>query len=56
MVVFLYVLYYIQGGYDLLGRTKDQVRTTEQVTAALEACKVLKLDGLVIVGGRYGGT
>ncbi|CAL9047526.1 pyrophosphate--fructose 6-phosphate 1-phosphotransferase subunit alpha-like [Musa acuminata AAA Group] len=40
-----------QGGYDLLGRTVDQIRTTEQVNAALTACRDLKLDGLVIVGG-----
>lgn len=40
-----------QGGYDLLGRTKDQIRTTEQVNAAMAACKALKLDGLVVVGG-----
>lgn len=39
------------GGYDLLGRTKDQIRTTEQVNAALAACNNLKLDGLVIIGG-----
>lgn len=41
-----------EGGYDLLGRTKDQIRTTEQVNAALAACKDLKLDGLVIIGGE----
>ncbi|XP_022769461.1 pyrophosphate--fructose 6-phosphate 1-phosphotransferase subunit alpha isoform X2 [Durio zibethinus] len=40
-----------QGGYDLLGRTQDQIRTTEQVNAALTACNDLKLDGLVIIGG-----
>lgn len=40
------------GGYDLLGRTKDQIRTTEQVNAALKACNDLKLDGLVIIGGE----
>ncbi|KAF4346087.1 hypothetical protein G4B88_003183 [Cannabis sativa] len=39
-----------QGGYDLLGRTKDQIRTTEQVKAALTACRDLKLDGLVVIG------
>lgn len=39
------------GGYDLLGRTKDQIRTTEQVKATLTSCKDLRLDGLVIVGG-----
>lgn len=41
-----------EGGYDLLGRTKDQIRTTEQVNAALAACQDLKLDGLVIIGGK----
>ncbi|KAF7829454.1 pyrophosphate--fructose 6-phosphate 1-phosphotransferase subunit alpha [Senna tora] len=45
-----------QGGYDLLGRTKDQIRTTEQVNAALAACKNLKLDGLVIIGGVTSNT
>lgn len=40
-----------QGGFDLLGRTVDQIRTTEQVNATMKACRVLKLDGLVIVGG-----
>ncbi|GMH27377.1 hypothetical protein Nepgr_029220 [Nepenthes gracilis] len=45
-----------QGGYDLLGRTKDQIRTTEQVSAALATCKILKLDGLVIIGGVTSNT
>ncbi|XP_022772523.1 pyrophosphate--fructose 6-phosphate 1-phosphotransferase subunit alpha isoform X2 [Durio zibethinus] len=45
-----------QGGYDLLGRTQDQIRTTEQVNAALTACNDLKLDGLVIVGGVTSNT
>ncbi|XP_044474461.1 pyrophosphate--fructose 6-phosphate 1-phosphotransferase subunit alpha-like isoform X2 [Mangifera indica] len=45
-----------QGGYDLLGRTKDQIRSTEQVNAALTACKDLKLDGLVIIGGVTSNT
>lgn len=40
-----------QGGYDLLGRTRDQIRTTEQVNAAMTACQALKLDALVIIGG-----
>jgi hypothetical protein len=39
------------GGYDLLGRTKDQIRTTEQVNVALATCNNLKLDGFVIIGG-----
>lgn len=41
-----------EGGYDLLGRTKDQIRTTEQVNAALTTCQTLKLDALVIIGGK----
>ncbi|KAG9134234.1 hypothetical protein Leryth_019178 [Lithospermum erythrorhizon] len=45
-----------QGGYDLLGRTKDQIRTTEQVKAAMAACTALKLDGLVIIGGVTSNT
>lgn len=45
------ICYVTQGGYDLLGRTKDQIRTTEQVNAALAACSALRLDGLVILGG-----
>ncbi|CAH8370960.1 unnamed protein product [Eruca vesicaria subsp. sativa] len=45
-----------QGGFDLLGRTKDQIRTTEQVNAALKACTDLKLDGLVIIGGVTSNT
>ncbi|XP_071732128.1 pyrophosphate--fructose 6-phosphate 1-phosphotransferase subunit alpha-like [Rutidosis leptorrhynchoides] len=45
-----------QGGYDLLGRTKDQIRTTEQVNSAMTACKALNLDTLVIVGGVTSNT
>ncbi|KAL6571974.1 hypothetical protein OROMI_012932 [Orobanche minor] len=45
-----------QGGYDLLGRTKDQIRTTEQVNAALNTCTALKLDALVIIGGVTSNT
>eukprot|EP01018_Ginkgo_biloba_P032197 Gb_22035 [translate_table: standard] len=45
-----------QGGYDLLGRTKDQIRTTLQVNSALAACQALKLDGLVIIGGVTSNT
>lgn len=45
-----------QGGYDLLGRTKDQIRTIEQVNAAMAACTSLKLDGLVIIGGVTSNT
>ncbi|KAE8720676.1 Pyrophosphate--fructose 6-phosphate 1-phosphotransferase subunit alpha [Hibiscus syriacus] len=50
------LLGFLEGGYDLLGRTQDQIRTTEQVQAALTACNVLKLDGLVIIGGVTSNT
>lgn len=40
-----------QGGYDMLGRTKDQIRSVQQVNDARAACEALKLDGLVLVGG-----
>ncbi|KAG2642607.1 pyrophosphate--fructose 6-phosphate 1-phosphotransferase subunit alpha-like [Panicum virgatum] len=40
-----------QGGFDLLGRTVDQIRTTEQVNAAMSTCCDLNLDGLIIIGG-----
>ncbi|RLM86538.1 pyrophosphate--fructose 6-phosphate 1-phosphotransferase subunit alpha-like [Panicum miliaceum] len=40
-----------QGGFDFLGRTVDQIRTTEQVNAAMSTCCDLSLDGLIIIGG-----
>ncbi|KAL6643356.1 hypothetical protein ACP70R_019021 [Stipagrostis hirtigluma subsp. patula] len=40
-----------QGGFDLLGRTVDQIRTTEQVNAAMSTCRHLNLHGLIIIGG-----
>jgi hypothetical protein len=40
-----------QGGFDLLGRSIDQIRTSKQVSAAMATCRSLNLDGLVIVGG-----
>ncbi|CAN6164109.1 unnamed protein product [Urochloa humidicola] len=45
-----------QGGYDMLGRTRDQIRTTEQVKAAMTTCQALKLDALVIIGGVTSNT
>ncbi|CAN6173892.1 unnamed protein product [Urochloa humidicola] len=40
-----------QGGFDLLGRTVDQIRTKEQINAAMSTCCDLSLDGLIIIGG-----
>ena len=49
-----FLLCYISaGGYDLLGRTKDQIRSVHQVNDARAACEALKLDALVLVGGMY---
>ncbi|XP_037459423.1 pyrophosphate--fructose 6-phosphate 1-phosphotransferase subunit alpha-like [Triticum dicoccoides] len=45
-----------QGGYYMLGRTRDQIRTTEQVKAAMTTCQALKLDALVIIGGVTSNT
>jgi len=36
----------------LLGRTVDQIRTTEQINAAKATCCDLNLDGLIIIGGE----
>lgn len=44
-------LLFFQGGFDLLGRSIDQIRTTKQVNAAMTTCRYLNLDGLVVVGG-----
>ncbi|KAK6919865.1 Phosphofructokinase domain [Dillenia turbinata] len=40
-----------QGGYDMLGRSKDQIRTFDQVKSTIKTCQELKLDGLVFLGG-----
>ncbi|VAI85520.1 unnamed protein product [Triticum turgidum subsp. durum] len=40
----------------MLGRTRDQIRTTEQVKAAMTTCQALKLDALVIIGGVTSNT
>ncbi|GJM99883.1 hypothetical protein PR202_ga17022 [Eleusine coracana subsp. coracana] len=45
-----------QGGYDVLGRTRDQIRTTDQVKAAMNTCQSLKLNALVIIGGVTSNT
>jgi 6-phosphofructokinase len=42
----------LEGGFDLLGRTVDQIRTTEQINAAKATCCDLNLDGLIIIGGE----
>ncbi|XP_065037007.1 pyrophosphate--fructose 6-phosphate 1-phosphotransferase subunit alpha-like [Musa acuminata AAA Group] len=45
-----------QGGYDMLGRTKDQITSKEQVNSALNACQTLDLNGLVVIGGVTSNT
>jgi 6-phosphofructokinase 1 len=42
-----------QGGFDMLGRSSEQLHTPAQLAAATECCVALKLDGLVLVGGRH---
>jgi hypothetical protein len=36
----------------MLGRTKDQIRSLQQVNDAKHTCEALKLDALVIIGGK----
>lgn len=35
----------------MLGRTKDQITSKEQVNSALNACQTLDLNGLIVIGG-----
>eukprot|EP00898_Chlorokybus_atmophyticus_P004365 jgi/Chlat1/492/Chrsp103S01092 len=44
-------LYRNQGGYDLLGRTIDRIRTRDEYSATRAVCDKLSLDGLVLIGG-----
>lgn len=37
-----------QGGFDLLGRSVDSIRTEAEMAKAKEACVALDLDGLVV--------
>lgn len=46
-------LYKNQGGYDLLRRSVDQIRSKKQLAAATDTCTALDLDGLVMVGSGY---
>ena len=41
------------GGFDMLGRSVDQVRTETQLAAALKACTDMGLTGLVLIGSNY---
>lgn len=45
-----------QGGYHLLGRSVDRIRTPAEVDAALAACAASRLDALVLVGGARTAT
>ena len=45
-----------QGGFDLIGTGRTKIETQEQLAAALNACKDVDLDGLVIIGGDDSNT
>ncbi|MFZ4100257.1 MAG: diphosphate--fructose-6-phosphate 1-phosphotransferase [Chlamydiia bacterium] len=45
-----------QGGFDLLGSGRTKIESPEQLAQALEVCKQLELDGLVVVGGDDSNT
>lgn len=44
----LLAAYRNQGGFDLLGRSVDSIRTDAEMAKAKEACAALDLDGLVV--------
>lgn len=46
----------LPGGFHLLGRSVDKIRTPAGQAAALEACTALRLRGLVLVGGTFTNT
>ncbi|CAM9430307.1 unnamed protein product [Discosporangium mesarthrocarpum] len=41
-----------QGGFDLLGRSVDSIRSEEEMGKARQTCEAMKLDGLVLIGGN----
>jgi pyrophosphate--fructose-6-phosphate 1-phosphotransferase len=45
-----------QGGFHLLGRSVDKIRTEADYAAALAAAEELQLDGLVLLGGTFTNT
>lgn len=45
-----------QGGFALLGRSVDKIRSAGDQAAALASAAALGLDGLVLVGGTYTNT
>lgn len=44
------------GGFDIIGSGRDKIEKEEQMLAALESCKKLGLEGLVIIGGDDSNT
>ena len=42
-----------QGGFHLLGRSVDKIRSEKDQAAALATAEALSLDGLVLLGGTY---
>jgi len=44
------------GGLELLGRTVDRIKSTQELDNAAQACKELGLTGLVLIGGARTNT
>jgi pyrophosphate--fructose-6-phosphate 1-phosphotransferase len=44
------------GGFDMIHSGRTKIETPEQFAAALETCKALKLDALVVIGGDDSNT
>lgn len=45
-----------QGGFDLLGRSRDSIRTEAEMAKARASCEALDLDGLLLIGGNTTAT
>lgn len=44
------------GGFDLLGSGRTKIESPEQMATAMQVCKELTLDGLVVIGGDDSNT
>ena len=41
-----------QGGFDIIGSGRDKIHSDRQFADSLRHCEALRLDGLVVIGGR----
>ncbi len=48
--------YLNQGGVDLLGRSVESILTIDEMSQVCHTCEILKLDGLILIGGNQTNT